>query len=115
MTTDESDLTHRQQLLGTKTRRLQLLELQAAQKGHNCPPEITMEIVDLRKEIAELRAQIQADAPALRRRKREQHNGPWRCDRCGSMTLMLLSGRLTDKGLEKSYTHHPCGGEWWPA
>jgi hypothetical protein len=35
-------------------RRLAILEVQAAQTDSNAPPEVTMEIEDLRKEIAAL-------------------------------------------------------------
>jgi hypothetical protein len=44
----------REALLATKRRRLNLLEQQAAQKGYNAPPEVVMEIEDLRAEIAAL-------------------------------------------------------------
>lgn len=49
-----------------------------------------------------------------RARNRDLHNGPWRCDRCGSFVGMLSSITLTDHGPVKSY-HCPCGGEFWPA
>lgn len=38
-------------IIAIKKRRLQLLEEQQARTGHNTPPEITMEIEDLRREI----------------------------------------------------------------
>jgi predicted HTH transcriptional regulator len=50
----------------------------------------------------------------MRARSRDLHNGPWRCDRCGSYVGMLVSVTLTDHGLVKSYDCE-CGGEFWPA
>ena len=41
-------------VLVAKRRRLAILEVQAAQTGYNAPPEVVMEIEDLRKEIAAL-------------------------------------------------------------
>ncbi|NOK60947.1 MAG: hypothetical protein GFH27_549289n71 [Chloroflexi bacterium AL-W] len=49
---------HNQQLLDTYQRRLQILELQAAQFGINTPPHIVMEIEDLTKKIKEIENQI---------------------------------------------------------
>lgn len=46
-------------------------------------------------------------------RNREQHNGPWKCDRCGTIVNMLASIVLTDRGAHKSFKCH-CGGEFWP-
>jgi hypothetical protein len=43
------------ELLNIKQRRLKSLELQAARLGASCPPEITLEIEDLRREIGGLR------------------------------------------------------------
>jgi hypothetical protein len=40
--------------LATKRRRLNLLEQQAARKGIDAPPDVVMEIEDLRAEIAAL-------------------------------------------------------------
>ena len=48
------------------------------------------------------------------KRNRDQHNGPWKCDRCGSLAGTLSSFTLTDQGMVKTYSH-TCGGEWWPA
>jgi predicted ArsR family transcriptional regulator len=48
-TTNDGELS----ILVTKKRRLRLLEGQQAAKGHNTPPEITIEIEDLRKELGE--------------------------------------------------------------
>jgi hypothetical protein len=44
----------REALLATKRRRLGVLEVQAARKGYNAPPEAVVEIEDLRAEIAAL-------------------------------------------------------------
>jgi hypothetical protein len=41
-------------VLVAKRRRLAILEVQAAQTGYNVPPDVTMEIEDLRAEIAAL-------------------------------------------------------------
>lgn len=49
-----------------------------------------------------------------RQRDRGQHNGPWKCDRCGSWVGMLSSIVITDQGARKSYGCS-CGGEYWPA
>lgn len=48
------------------------------------------------------------------RRDRANHNGPWKCDNCGSWVGMLSSIVITDKGPRKSYDCQ-CGGEFWPA
>lgn len=50
----------------------------------------------------------------LKKRDRDQHNGPWRCDRCGSITIMLVSVEVMDAGIRKTYDC-TCGGEYWPA
>lgn len=49
-----------------------------------------------------------------KRRNRDSHNGPWKCDRCGSVAGMLLGFTLSDRGMTKSYGCE-CGGEFWPA
>jgi hypothetical protein len=49
---------HLRELLSTKRRRLQVLELQEAKYGIAAPPHITLEIEDLRREIAELEARL---------------------------------------------------------
>ena len=50
-----------------------------------------------------------AEKETLRKKRdRDGHNGPWRCDRCGSMAGMIISLP------QKSYTCD-CGGEYWPA
>jgi len=48
------------------------------------------------------------------RRLRDTHQGPWRCDGCGSIAGMISGIVGTDKGIEKSY-ECGCGGEYWPA
>ncbi len=52
------DPQYLRKLLATKRRRLQALELQEAQFGISAPPHVTIEIEDLRREIAELEAQL---------------------------------------------------------
>lgn len=47
-------------------------------------------------------------------RDRRQHNGPWKCDLCGSWVGMLSSIVISDRGAHKSYACS-CGGEYWPA
>jgi predicted HTH transcriptional regulator len=47
-------------------------------------------------------------------RNRDLHNGPWRCDRCGSLAGSISYIEITDHGPRKTYKHS-CGGEWWPA
>ncbi len=49
---------HLRELLSTKRRRLQVLELQEAKYGIAAPPHITLEIEDLRREIADLEARL---------------------------------------------------------
>jgi predicted HTH transcriptional regulator len=49
-----------------------------------------------------------------KRRNRDQHNGPWKCDRCGAFAGTISIIEFTDQGPRKSYKH-TCGGEFWPA
>jgi hypothetical protein len=51
---------HLGQLINIKSKRLQLLEQQAAHFGSLCPPHITMEIEELMKEIAKLQKRSKA-------------------------------------------------------
>lgn len=44
---------------------------------------------------------------------RDKHNGPWKCDRCGSFVGMLVSIELTEHGIKKNYKCN-CRGEYWP-
>jgi predicted HTH transcriptional regulator len=48
-----------------------------------------------------------------KRRNRNCHNGPWKCDRCGCYVGILCSYTYSDKGMEKTYNCN-CGGEYWP-
>jgi len=57
---------------------------------------------------------LQEKQSLLLRRNRANHNGPWKCDRCGSWVGMLSSIVITDEGQRKSYDCQ-CGGEFWPA
>jgi predicted HTH transcriptional regulator len=49
-----------------------------------------------------------------RRRDRESHNGPWKCDGFGSWVGMLAAVEITANGPRKTY-RCSCGGEFWPA
>ncbi|MFC1544380.1 helix-turn-helix domain-containing protein, partial [Gemmatimonadota bacterium] len=56
-----------------------------------------------------------AERDALtRRRNRNMHQGPWQCDRCGSIVGMLVSMVVGPDGVRKTYKCQ-CGGEYWPA
>jgi len=48
-----------------------------------------------------------------KRRDRDQHNGPWKCDGCGSVVGMLMNMNVSDQGVTKSY-YCDCGGSYWP-
>ncbi len=54
----DQEQAHVRELLTTKRRRLHALELQAAKYGIAAPPHVTIEIEDLRWEIAELEARL---------------------------------------------------------
>jgi hypothetical protein len=47
------------------------------------------------------------------KRDRDSYQGPWRCDRCGSIVGQLFSYEVTPQGMKKTYKCH-CGGEFWP-
>jgi len=49
-----------------------------------------------------------------RRRNRDTHSGPWKCDRCGALVGALYSYEVSDEGMKKTYKCK-CGGEFWPA
>ena len=49
-----------------------------------------------------------------KRRDRNSHNGPWKCDHCASWVGMLVASAITQDGLSKTY-RCSCGGEFWPA
>ena len=49
-----------------------------------------------------------------KRRNRDSHPGPWRCDRCGSLVGVLHSFEISNEGMKKTYKCQ-CGGEFWPA
>jgi small GTP-binding protein len=51
---EDAERQQARNVLEAKQRRLRALELQLAQKGASSPPELTIEIEDLRKEIADL-------------------------------------------------------------
>lgn len=48
-----------------------------------------------------------------KRRRRDQHTGPWKCDKCGSIAGQVFGIEVTDRGVLKSY-RCDCGGEYWP-
>ena len=48
-----------------------------------------------------------------KKRDRDQHSGPWKCDGCGREVGMLVAVIRTDQGMRKSYACR-CGGEFWP-
>lgn len=50
----------------------------------------------------------------VKRRSRDIHSGPWRCDQCGSWVGVLHSFEITSEGMKKTYKCQ-CGGEFWPA
>jgi predicted HTH transcriptional regulator len=49
----------------------------------------------------------------IRRRDRDSHAGPWKCDRCGALVGVLHAFEITDSGMKKTYKCE-CGGEFWP-
>lgn len=55
-----------------------------------------------------------AEKDELRKnRDRAHHTGPWKCDRCGSVVGQLISFKITDNGMEKTYDCD-CGGQFQP-
>jgi hypothetical protein len=56
----DSDVEQLKKLIATKTRRLHVLQLQAAQYGLSTPPEVTLQIEDLEAEIAELKRELKS-------------------------------------------------------
>ena len=55
-----------------------------------------------------------AEKQSLQRmRNRDQHTGPWKCDRCGSRAGMLHQVVMTNTGSYKTYDCD-CGGQYWP-
>jgi hypothetical protein len=55
---DQDEQRHLEKLQKVLTRRLRVLELQAARLGGNAPPDVLLEIEDLRESIAEVDAQL---------------------------------------------------------
>ena len=49
-----------------------------------------------------------------KRRDRDSHTGPRRCDRCGSWVGVLHSFEVSSEGMKKTYKCQ-CGREFWPA
>jgi hypothetical protein len=58
---EDTDIVHSRNLFQTKTKLLQALELQAAQKGIETPAHITVEIEDLRREIEQLQKLLEVE------------------------------------------------------
>lgn len=58
----ESDYKHLEALLSQYRRRLNALELQAAQFGIYAPPHVTIEIDDLNKKVQEIRTQLDSSS-----------------------------------------------------
>lgn len=56
----DEEQQHLRELIATKQHRLQVLELQAAKFGISTPPHITIEIEDLRQEIAKLETRLRS-------------------------------------------------------
>lgn len=50
----------------------------------------------------------------IRRRDREQHPGPWKCDKCGSLVGQSQAMVYDGTSLRRTY-ECDCGGEYWPA
>ncbi len=48
-----------------------------------------------------------------KKRDRNRHGGPWKCDLCGTVVGILVSMLITDQGVKKSYACK-CGGDFWP-
>ena len=59
------------------------------------------------------RLNLEAKKQLNNSRDRDSHNGPWRCDKCGTLVGMLFSMTISDTGMEKTYKCN-CGGEYWP-
>jgi predicted HTH transcriptional regulator len=49
-----------------------------------------------------------------KKRDRNAHSGPWKCDKCGSWVGVLASFEFDGKSMRKSFKCG-CGGEFWPA
>ena len=58
---DDEQRRHLEDLLSTYQRRLRPLEKRAALQGHNTPPEILLEIEDIRSEIRRVKAELGSD------------------------------------------------------
>ena len=56
---------------------------------------------------------LQEKGQLSKKRGRDQHNGPWLCDGCGTIAGILAGMSITGSGVRKSYACR-CGGEFWP-
>lgn len=68
----------------------------------------------IREGTANRRLNLVEKQHLTKRRDRDTHSGPWRCDRCGSWVGVLHSFELSSEGMKKTYKCK-CGGEFWPA
>jgi predicted HTH transcriptional regulator len=50
-----------------------------------------------------------------RKRRRDLHQGPWKCDRCGLSPLVFLAATYSAEGVPERNYKCECGGEYWPA
>jgi predicted HTH transcriptional regulator len=50
----------------------------------------------------------------IKRRDRDQHRGPWRCDKCGDTTMEYIGAVFDGEKWTRTYECE-CSGEWWPA
>src|SRR5262245_61404369 len=70
------DLAHKQRLLEAHIRRLRELEVIAATKGQNCPPEVTIEIVDIQRQIQVLQSAVDSLQSAQALPQPQQSSNP---------------------------------------
>src|SRR5579872_1753219 len=70
------DKKHTAELIKARQRRLEKLEIRAALMGINTPPEVTIEIEDLKETIARLQAQLRGDTEIQTHGKRPPASKP---------------------------------------
>jgi len=66
MATSDEERAHLEGLIADHTKRLHALQRQAARQGNNTPPDVTVEIADIQKEIASLQARIEPAIDQIR-------------------------------------------------
>ena len=80
-------------------------------------PKVPLHEYDGRAFIREGSVSRQLELPEklqiIRRRSRDQHVGPWRCDKCGMWVGEFRSFEFDGKCMKKRYDCE-CGGEFWP-